>query len=79
MSDENEKETSKQPDSPYLTNKEAADYLRLQTRTLDNLRWIGTGPKFRKHGGRIVYHIDDLEAWSENRLRISTSGLTDEE
>ena len=61
--------------------------LTLQTRkqpiiyacTLDNLRWIGTGPKFRKHGGRIVYHIDDLEAWSEKRLRISTSGLNDEE
>ncbi|GJL98842.1 MAG: DNA-binding protein [Methyloligella sp.] len=79
MSDENEKKTSEQQESPYLTNKEAADYLRLQTRTLDNLRWIGTGPKFRKHGGRIVYHIDDLEAWSEKRLRISTSGLTDED
>lgn len=79
MSDEHEKKTSEQLESPYLTNQEAADYLRLQTRTLDNLRWIGTGPKFRKHGGRIVYHINDLEAWSEKRLRISTSGLNDEE
>ncbi len=71
MNDENEKKTSEQLESPYLTNQEAADYLRLQTRTLDNLRWIGTGPKFRKHGGRIVYHIDDLEAWSEKRLRLA--------
>ncbi len=60
--------------SPFLTVAEAANYLRLGARTLDNLRWIGTGPKFRKHGGRIVYHKDDLDAWSRTRLRISTSG-----
>ncbi len=65
--------------SPFLTVAEAANYLRLGARTLDNLRWIGTGPKFRKHGGRIVYHKDDLDAWSQTRLRISTSGARDED
>ena len=39
-------------DNPFLTVGEAADYLRLKKRTLDNMRWTGTGPKFRKHGGR---------------------------
>ncbi len=59
--------------SPYLKVEEAARFLRLRKRTLDNLRWLGGGPKFRKHGGRIVYHRDDLTAWSEKNLRRSTS------
>jgi hypothetical protein len=60
--------------SPYLNAAEAARYLRLKKRTLDNMRWLGTGPKYRKHGGRICYHIDELEAWSQSREYRSTSG-----
>lgn len=63
--------------SPFFTVEEAAAYLRLKKRTLDNMRWQGTGPRFRKHGGRIVYHRDDLKKWSEGLRRRSTSGLTD--
>jgi len=51
-------------DSPFRTTAEAARFLRLKKRTLDNMRWKGVGPKYRKHGGRICYHIDDLKAWS---------------
>jgi hypothetical protein len=60
--------------SPFFTVKEAAAFLRLRPRTLDNMRWRGTGPKFRKHGGRIVYHIDDLVEWSRGNTRRSASG-----
>ncbi|HML29824.1 MAG TPA: helix-turn-helix domain-containing protein [Hyphomicrobium sp.] len=63
--------------SPFLTVAEAATYLRLKKHTLDNMRWQGTGPRFRKHGGRIVYHQDDLKTWSEGLRRRSTSGRTD--
>jgi hypothetical protein len=31
---------------------------------LDNLRWDKKGPAYRKHGGKIRYHIDDLASWS---------------
>jgi hypothetical protein len=62
-----------EPDNPFLTVAEAAQYLRLKKRTLDNMRWMGTGPKFRKHGGRIFYHKDDLIEWSKNSRRQSTS------
>ena len=34
----------------YLTNDEAAEYLRLSPRTLEKQRVIGGGPKFRKFG-----------------------------
>jgi Helix-turn-helix domain len=60
-------------DNPFLTVAEAAAYLRLKKRTLDNMRWMGTGPKFRKHGGRIYYHVDELKEWSLNSRRNSTS------
>ena len=46
--------------SLFLTVAEAAELLRLKKHTLDNMRWQGTGPPFRKHGGRIFYHRDEL-------------------
>lgn len=60
-------------ESPYVSVEEAAAYLRLKRRTLDNMRWIGGGPKYRKHGGRVFYHRDDLKAWSDARAFKSTS------
>ncbi|MBS0251281.1 MAG: helix-turn-helix domain-containing protein [Proteobacteria bacterium] len=63
--------------SPFLTVDEAAAYLRLKKHTLDNMRWQGTGPRFRKHGGRILYHRDELKEWSDGLRRRSTSGRTD--
>lgn len=53
--------------SPYLTPAEAAEYLRIEERTLNNMRWRGEGPHWRKHGGKVVYHVDDLDFWSKNR------------
>jgi hypothetical protein len=60
-------------DNPFLTVTEAAAYLRLKKRTLDNMRWMGLGPQFRKHGGRIYYHVDELKEWSLRSRRNSTS------
>jgi hypothetical protein len=59
--------------SPYLNVAEAGAYLRLKKRTLDNMRWMGTGPNFRKHGGRVFYHIDELKKWSLETRTKSTS------
>ena len=59
--------------SPFLTVDETTTYLRINKSTLDNMRWIGTGPKFRKHGGRIYYHEEELREWSLNSRRNSTS------
>lgn len=57
-----------------LTTSEAADELRLKKHTLENMRWQGTGPPFRKHGGRVFYHRADLKKWSEQTRRRSSSG-----
>ncbi len=64
--------TAAQPQR-YLTNDEAADYLRLSPRTLEKQRVIGGGPKFRKFGRRVMYAVADLDAWAEARSFESTS------
>jgi hypothetical protein len=59
---------------PLMTTTEAAALLRLKPHTLENMRWQGTGPKFRKHGGRVYYHRRDLKVWSDNSRRQTSSG-----
>jgi predicted DNA-binding transcriptional regulator AlpA len=57
----------------YVRTQEAARLLDLSARTLEKYRCHGTGPTFRKLGGRVVYLIDDLEAWAEHAACSSTS------
>ena len=51
----------------YLTNIEAAAFLRLSPRTLEKQRSIGGGPRFHKFGRRVMYALVDLEAWVAER------------
>lgn len=57
----------------FLDSHGAAVFLGLRARTLDRWRWAGRGPRFRRHGGRVVYAVADLLAWSEAQVRVSTS------
>ena len=57
----------------YLRTKEAARFLSLSARTLEKHRTYGTGPLYRKIGGRVVYAIADLQAWADSGLKTSTS------
>jgi Helix-turn-helix domain len=63
-----------QPAQPtrYLTNDEAAAFLRLSPRTLEKQRVIGGGPRFRKFGRRVMYAAADLEAWADARTFEAT-------
>ncbi|RWR31910.1 DNA-binding protein [Sinirhodobacter populi] len=57
----------------FLRTKEAAEFLSLSARTLEKHRTYGTGPAYHKLGGRVVYGIDDLEAWAARGAVTSTS------
>ncbi|SDO44558.1 helix-turn-helix transcriptional regulator [Pseudomonas jinjuensis] len=67
--------TTTQANTPnrYLTNDEAAEFLRLSPRTLEKQRGIGGGPRFRKFGRRVMYALADLEAWANARSFETTS------
>ncbi|HXQ45258.1 MAG TPA: helix-turn-helix domain-containing protein [Caulobacteraceae bacterium] len=57
----------------YLRTPEAARFLGLSGRTLEKHRIYGTGPRYSKLGGRVVYRLDDLQAWVELGAKASTS------
>ncbi|MGN8119221.1 helix-turn-helix transcriptional regulator [Labrys sp. 22185] len=57
----------------FLRTKEAAHFLSLSARTLEKHRTYGTGPAYRKLGGRVVYAIDELLAWTDRGAVTSTS------
>ncbi|ENZ81620.1 MULTISPECIES: AlpA family transcriptional regulator [Caulobacter] len=67
--------SSDAPSAPqrHLKTIEAARFLGLSDRTLEKHRSYGTGPVYRKIGGRVVYALDDLIAWSELAARRSTT------
>ena len=57
----------------YLRTPEAARFLSLSHRTLEKHRTYGTGPTYRKIGGRVVYALEDLQAWAARGTKTSTS------
>lgn len=57
----------------YLRTPEAATILGLSIRTLEKHRIYGTGPRYSKLGGRVVYRLEDLHAWVELGTKTSTS------
>jgi len=59
--------------SRFLVTKEAARFLGLSPRTLEKHRTYGTGPTYRKLGGRVVYTTADLHTWADRGIRTSTS------
>ena len=61
--------------SPFLNTRQAGHYLKLTPRHLERLRAQSCGPAYRRHGRYIVYHIDDLDAWSRaNSSEENTDG-----
>lgn len=66
-------EVTPDPGKNYLTNEEAAAKLRLSPRTLEKMRVLGGGPRFRKHGRRVLYAREDLDAWSDTHAFDMTS------
>ena len=47
----------------FLRTKEAAEFLSLSARTLEKHRTYGTGPAYRKLGGRVVYPSERAAAF----------------
>jgi excisionase family DNA binding protein len=73
MDDEIARAAQAKRGSPFLSTKQAAFYIGLSARTLEKMRTEGRGPRYRKHGRYVRYHIDDLDAWSERRAQLVTT------
>jgi hypothetical protein len=70
-------ESSLRSVSGLLTTVEAAEYLRLSPRTLEDMRITGNGPRYFKLGpgkrSKVVYKLEDLETWISRYGYSSTS------
>lgn len=64
--------------APYrkkLPTPLAAQYCGLGKSTFDKFRLVGGGPAYIKIGSRVVYDVDDLDAWLDQHKRASTSEI----
>ncbi|MFC7962700.1 helix-turn-helix domain-containing protein [Rhodococcoides kroppenstedtii] len=52
-------------ESPLATVSEAAAFLRATPSNLAQMRFQGKGPRFVKHGRKVLYRWSDLEAYLE--------------
>jgi hypothetical protein len=59
----------------YLTPEELSQRFdgKIKTTTLANWRNLGIGPKFTKLGGKVVYSLDQVEAYERKNTVQSTS------
>jgi predicted DNA-binding transcriptional regulator AlpA len=72
MDDDAKRAADAKKGSPFLNTDQAAFYVGLSRQALEKMRRQGRGPRFRKHGRYVRYHISDLEAWSDSASRNST-------
>ena len=67
--------------TPFLSTDQAAFYLGLSPRKLQQMRKDGKGPAFRRHSRYVRYHIDDLDNWSrqfinDGRLNLASATVS---
>ena len=56
-----------------LSPPEVAEELRVSVGHLGQMRYLGTGPRYLKMGGKAVrYRRSDIDAWIEANMRTST-------
>lgn len=57
----------------HLRQKDLAERWHVSPRTLERWRWIGAGPKFLKVEGRVIYRLEDVEAYEREQVRSATT------
>jgi hypothetical protein len=63
-------------DVRHLNQVQLSRRWSISPRTLERWRWLHQGPQYLKIGGRVVYRLDDIEAFEVARSRNANSSLT---
>ena len=61
----------------HLNQRQLADRWDVSEATMERWRTAGIGPIFLKMQGRVLYRIEDIEAYEAISLRKSTSERID--
>jgi hypothetical protein len=51
---------------------------KISPRTLERWRWLRQGPEYLKIGGRVVYRLEDVEAFEARQLRQPASAISNQ-
>ena len=65
--------TIQQPIIKHLNQIELSRRWSLSPRTLERWRWLREGPVYLKIGGRVLYRLEDIEAYEAEQIRRSRS------
>lgn len=57
----------------HLNQIELSRRWSISPRTLERWRWLGQGPRYLKIGGRVVYRLEDVEAFEAERTHSSAA------
>jgi hypothetical protein len=60
------------PERPvrHLNQIELSRRWSISPRTLERWRWLKAGPRYLKIGGRVVYRLEDVEAYEAGQLHL---------
>jgi hypothetical protein len=58
-------------DLRHLNQVQLSRRWTLSPRTLERWRWLKAGPQYLKIGGRVVYRLEDVEAFESSQLYLS--------
>jgi predicted DNA-binding transcriptional regulator AlpA len=53
-----------------LNEQELAERLGISRKTLQKWRSLGIGPAYLKLGAKVVYRVEDIEAYIQRSLRV---------
>jgi hypothetical protein len=53
----------------HLTQVDVARRWCISPRTLERWRWLNQGPPYLKIGGRVVYRLEDIEAFEKDQRK----------
>ena len=56
------------PVTPFLTRPQLAERWYMARRTLDQWAQRGEGPAYVVIAGRVLYRLEDVEAWEAERI-----------
>lgn len=61
-------------DLRHLNQVQLSRRWSLSPRTLERWRWLKSGPRYLKVGGRVVYRVEDIEAFERDQMYVPASG-----
>lgn len=59
----------------HLLQRDLGIRWHVSPRTLENLRWRKKGPAYLKVGGRVVYRLEDVEAYEKANIHLADRAL----